>query len=91
MAADPVTFFIRINLRKSFQPQEDICLDNGKTKERLATKMKDVKMVSPNLGEWQELVLLISRYPLASIKKWIVENEKKVFTLDFNENKNIFF
>jgi hypothetical protein len=43
-------------------------LDNGKTKERLLTKMEEA---DPNL-ERDKILLLISRYPLASQKKWIV-------------------
>jgi hypothetical protein len=69
MATYPVTFSIQINLPKAFKPLEDICLDNDKTKERFLTKMKD---------EIWELVLHISRYPEASIKKRHVENEKEV-------------
>jgi hypothetical protein len=69
MATDPATFFIRINLPDGgFQLEEDICLDNGKTKERLLTKMEKT---------W-EVVLQISRYPLASSKNWIVANEKEI-------------
>jgi hypothetical protein len=74
-ATDSVSYFIRINLPKAFKPLEDICLDNDKTKERLLTKMKEEK--------W-EVVLLISRYPLASTKKWIVENEKEVSNWDLS-------
>jgi hypothetical protein len=84
MAADPICFFIRINLPKAFQPQENICLDNGKTKERFLTKMEVV-----NVPEQREyVVLLISRYPLASTKKWIVENEKELLNLEFNAVEN---
>jgi hypothetical protein len=78
MATDPVSFFIRIRLPKALQPLEDICLDNGKTKERLLTKMEEVEVQEE---EWEEVVLLISRCPLGSTKKWIEENEKEV--LDF--------
>jgi hypothetical protein len=69
MATDPVTFFIRILLPITFQPQEDICLDNGKTKERLLTKMENWHLNS------EKNELLISRYPLATRKKWSVGNE----------------
>jgi hypothetical protein len=75
MATDPVTFLIQIILPKAFQPQEAICLDNDKTKERLLTKMEEAS----NMEKW---LLHISRYPLASPKKWIVGNEiyqKKIF------------
>jgi hypothetical protein len=48
-------------------------LDNDKTKERLLTKMEEEK--------W-EVVLQISRYPLAATKKWIEENEKEVMDLN---------
>jgi hypothetical protein len=82
MATDPATFFIQITLPKAFQPQEDICLDNGKTKERLLTKMEEEK--------WK-VVLLISRYPLASTKKWIVENEKEVLNWKVGADKTIYF
>jgi hypothetical protein len=72
MATDPVTFFIRIDLPKTFQPQEAICLDNGKTNERLVTEMEKA---NPN-GD--KCVLLISRYPLAS-KKNLIVNRKEVY------------
>jgi hypothetical protein len=78
MAIDPVTFFIRINLPKAFQPLEAICLDNGKTQERLLIKMEEAD------PKWKQIVLLISRYPQASTKKWIVENEKEVLNSDFS-------
>jgi hypothetical protein len=73
MATDPVSFFIRIVLPKAFQPKEGISLGNGKTNERFLTKMEKEK--------W-EAVLKISRYPLASTKKWIEENEKEIFNWD---------
>jgi hypothetical protein len=75
VATDSVTFSILIHLPKAFQPLEDICLDNGQTKERLLTKMDEVKL---------EVVLQISRYPLASTKKWIEENEKEVLNWKFS-------
>jgi hypothetical protein len=80
MATVPVTFFIRISLPEDFQLQEDICLENGKTNEKLQTKTEVV-----NLPAWKdkEVVLLISRYPLSSTKKWIVANKKEVSNLDF--------
>jgi hypothetical protein len=80
MATDPVSFFIRINFPKAFQLQEDICLDNGKTNERLLIKM----------GKKWEVVLQISRYPLASTKKWIEENEKEVLNWEFGADKTIY-
>jgi hypothetical protein len=79
MATDPICFFIRILLEKDLQPLGGICLDNGKTKERLLTKMEEAKV----LDNWR--VLRISRYPLASNKKWIEENEKEVLNWDFSE------
>jgi hypothetical protein len=80
MATDSITFFIRIRLPKAFQfqPQENFCLDNGKTKDRLLTKMEEAD------PKWEELILLISRYPLESTKKWIVENEKEVMNWEFS-------
>jgi hypothetical protein len=53
-------------------------LDNGQTKERLLTKMEKA-----DLEKWEGFVLLISRYPLASTKKWIAENEKEALTWHF--------
>jgi hypothetical protein len=75
MATDPFTFFIQIILPEAFQPLEDICLDNGKTKERLQSKMEKVVLKYSD-----GVVLLISRYPLGSTKKWIEENEKEILT-----------
>jgi hypothetical protein len=93
MATDPVTFFLRINLPKAFQPLEAICLDNGKTKERLLAKMEKAKTWErreEDHCDW-ESVLLISRYPLASTKQWIVENEKEVLNWYFaNTDRAIF-
>jgi hypothetical protein len=86
MATNPVSFFIRIDLPKAFQQLEDICLDNGKTKERLLTKMDEVEVQD---DDWEVVVLLISRYPLASTKKWIEENEKEVLDWEFSTDKTI--
>jgi hypothetical protein len=86
MATDPVSFFIRIDLPKAFQPLEDICLNNGKTKERLLTKMEEAK-----LKEEEDVVLFISRYPLGSTKKWIEENEKEVLAWDFTNDDRIIY
>jgi hypothetical protein len=61
MATDPVSYFIQIFLPEDFQLQEEICLDNGKTKERFVTKME----------EDDGVVLLISRCPLGSTKEWM--------------------
>jgi hypothetical protein len=76
MATDPINFSIQIILPKAFQLQEGICLDNGKTKERFQTQLK-------NNPSWDKLVLLISRYLLASnMKKWIAVKEiyeKKIY------------
>jgi hypothetical protein len=82
MATDPVTFFIRITLPEDFQLQKDICLDNDKTEEKLQTKKEVVNV--PNWGE--EDLLLISRYPRASTKKWIVANEGEVFNWEYANN-----
>jgi hypothetical protein len=71
MATNPVSFLIRILLPKAFQPREDICLDNGKTKERLLTKMETVDPSFEN----DQVRLQISRSPLASTNKWIVGKE----------------
>jgi hypothetical protein len=84
MATHPATFLICIFLPKAFRPQEDLCLDNDKTKERLLTKMEESDFV-----EWK-VVLLISRYPQASTKKWIEENEKDVLILNLNETRRIY-
>jgi hypothetical protein len=83
MATDPATFFIRINLLEDFKLQEDICLDNGKTNERLLTKTKVI--TDPDFDE-KEVLLLISRYPRTSTKKWIVTNEKEAFNWDIRTN-----
>jgi hypothetical protein len=80
MATDPVSFFIRIKLQKALQPREAICLDNGKTKERLLmTKMEEARVQDKECD-------LISRCPLGSTKKWIEENEKEVLAWDFRTN-----
>jgi hypothetical protein len=73
MATDPATFLIRIDLPKAFQPQENICLINDKTREKLMTKMEEA-----DLKKWETFVLLISRHPLASNKNkniWSVGKE----------------
>jgi hypothetical protein len=85
MATHPATFFIRIDLAESFQPHKDICLDNDKTEEKLLTKTEVI-----DLPDWdddlKEVLLLISRYPRASTKKWIMANEKEVFNWDYGNN-----
>jgi hypothetical protein len=90
MATNPVTFFIRIILPEDFQLQEAICLDNYKQKERLLTKMEKVKVPIPDEEDWEEIVLLISRYPQASTKKLIEENEKEVLNWEFGADKTIY-
>jgi hypothetical protein len=69
-------------LPKAFQYQEkDICLDNGKTKERLLIKMY---MADPNLEKRGKIALLISRHPLTSTKALIGGEEvypKSIFYL----------
>jgi hypothetical protein len=90
MATDPATFFIRIRLPKDFQLPENICLDNDKTNERLLTKTEVIPV--PECKALKKVVLLISRYPLASTKKWIVANEKDVYNWNFyctNTNRKI--
>jgi type II secretory pathway component PulF len=71
MATEPVNFLIRIVLPKAFQLQEAICLDNGKTNERFQTEMEEA---DPDLEEWEEVVLQVSRYPHAE-KNLIVGKE----------------
>jgi hypothetical protein len=78
MATDPATFFIQINLPKAFLPLEHIILDNGNMKERLEIKMDEAKVQ-------EEVVLQISRCPLASTKKWIEENENEILSWDISE------
>jgi hypothetical protein len=68
MATDSISFLIRIVLPEAFQPLEAICLDNGKSKDRLLTKMEKT---DPKL-EKDKIILHISRHPLAATKKWIV-------------------
>jgi hypothetical protein len=86
MSTDPATFFIRIDVPKAYQLQEDICMDNGNTKERLLTKMEESEMWI----ECEIVHLLISRYPLASTKIWIVENEKEVLIWDLSATRRIY-
>jgi hypothetical protein len=66
----------------TFQPEEEhiFIRQNDNTKEKLVTKME--KAPAPDEDEWQEVVLLISRYPLGSTKAWIDENEKVKEVLD---------
>jgi hypothetical protein len=84
MATHPVTFFIRIDLPKAFQPQGDICLDNDKTKERLRTKIEEAEC----LEDRKEVYLVISRHPLAASKKWIMGIEKIVLAWNFSADNH---
>jgi hypothetical protein len=59
-------------LPKPFQPQEAICLDNDKTKERLRIK---IETAEPELEKWEKIALVISRYPFASAKMLIAGKE----------------
>jgi hypothetical protein len=84
MATDRITFFIRINLPEAtFQPEEEHIFihQNDKTKEKLMTTME--KAQAPDPGEWDEVVLLISRHPLGSAKAWIGEKVTEVLDCDF--------
>jgi hypothetical protein len=91
VATDPATFLIHIhfNLLKDFQLHEDICLDNDKTNERLLIKTEVVNVLDLGRCKEKEVMLLISRYPRASTKKWIVANEKEVFNWDFRNTARI--
>jgi hypothetical protein len=108
MATHPIPFFIRINLPKAFQHQGDICLNNGKTSERLVTKMEEAKV--PFLPadddneeddeedddeeeevKVEEVVLLISRYPLGATKAWIEEKKTEVLDWNFHETKRTIY
>jgi hypothetical protein len=42
-------------------------------------------MAKADLEEWE---ILISRYPLESTKKWIVENEIEILNWEFSAKKN---
>jgi hypothetical protein len=74
-------------LPNDFHSQEDICLDNGNTNEKLMAKMEE--STGPYSDGYpdkeDEVVLLISRYPLDSTKRWIDENEKEVLEWNFFE------
>jgi hypothetical protein len=89
MATYPTAFFIRIGLPKaSFHPEEEhiFILRNDETNEKLATTMEEARPLGlPDEYEWEEVVLLVSRHPLESTKKWIEENKKEVLDWDFAE------
>jgi hypothetical protein len=72
-------------LPKAFQPLAAICLDHDKTKEKFVTKMEEAEF----LEDWEEVFLLISRYPQTSTKRWIEENEKEVFDWYVSDDKTI--
>jgi hypothetical protein len=84
MATDPVTFSILILLPKAFQLQEDICLENDKTKERLLTEMKET-----DLGEWDGVGLLISRCSLGSTDNLILGQEIHQKTICLTEELKV--
>jgi hypothetical protein len=91
MATNPVSFCIRIILPKGFQPEKDhIFILRNHENERLMTQMEEVTIPIPDEDDWEEVVLMILRYPLASTKKWIVENEKEVRNWEFGADKTIY-
>jgi hypothetical protein len=93
-ATHPNAFFIRISLPKaSFQPKEEhiFTLRNDQTNENLVTTMEDVQPFDLDGDKWEQVALLISRYPLESTKKWIEENKKEVFDWDFSEVNRLIY
>jgi hypothetical protein len=87
-ATHPITFFIRISLPKaSFQPEEEhiFTLRNDETNENLVTNMEEMRPFDQDGDKWEQVVLLVSRYPLSSTKKWIEENKKEVLDYDFSQ------
>jgi hypothetical protein len=91
MATVPVTICIRIILPEGFQPEKDhIFILRNHENERLMAKIEEVKTPIPGEDDWEEVVLLISRYPLASTKQWIVENEKEVRNWESGSDKTIY-
>jgi hypothetical protein len=83
MASQPHTFFIRFYV-ETLLSWKDISLDNGKTNEKL-----EIKMVKPSASIlWRNAkVLLFSRYPIGSTKKWIEDNENEVLEWNFYEQQ----
>jgi hypothetical protein len=80
MATQQHTFFIRFYVETHLS-WKDISLDNGKTNEKLEIKM--VKLNAEFL--WRNAkVLLFSRHPIGSTKKWIEDNENKVLEWKFH-------
>jgi hypothetical protein len=75
--------------KASFQPKDEhIFMLCNHENERLMTKMEETK--TRDWNEWEEVALLISRYPLGSTKQWIVENEKEILNWDFGAEKTIY-
>jgi hypothetical protein len=74
-------------LPKAFPPPEDFCFYNDKTKERLLTKLEEADQ---KVEKWKKVVLLmISRYPLASTRRWIKKNEKDILNWEFGAQNDI--
>jgi hypothetical protein len=93
MATNPVSFFIRVYMAKEYfdLEKEDIEMscENGKTKEKLLTKLQDMKVKPIKLGgeKTKRVLLLISRYPMGAGKQWIEENEREALDFDFSKQQ----
>jgi hypothetical protein len=92
-ASRPVSFFVYVRalVERAYVQEQDTCLDNGQTNERLTVK---TTLPPPHIRyrRFYPIHVLISRYPVGANQEWIAANEKE--TLDWKlckQNRQIHF
>jgi hypothetical protein len=97
MATHPVFFFVRINFwlkpkgedKSKWQEGIPFDLENGKTNERLVTKVyeendDDEQQTDEYRGRRNgDVILLISRYPMDADKQWMEDCEENILSWEF--------
>jgi hypothetical protein len=96
-ATCPVSFFVYVHVNGWGNVNwQDICLENGMTKEQLAIKTFDpLPTPSRDMDPFQspaKKMVLICRYPMGANKGWIEENEQEIMEWKIvDQNRRIRF
>jgi hypothetical protein len=90
-AKNPASFFIRLFVPENVELQQEICIQNGETMEKLVIKKMDACATADDpFKRSEQKMVLISRYPSNAGKKWIVANESEALNWDFKlQNRRI--
>jgi hypothetical protein len=73
--------------------QQEICMQNGETMEKLVIKKADACATADDpFKPSKQKMALISRYPSNACQNWIVANEREALNWDFKQqNRRIQF